>query len=275
MTTYQLTPTPTPQQIYDMRQAQLYPHNIRVFASREHWFKDPVTGASNDNPPPTGPGSMKLWRDNTAVSGPDGAWYIFLGPNEALNYFIPVLPYSGSDSSGDNRPSGIGLLNWVNFGILSFGAAGFYKTNAKYFTVIPTLTLKWIDKNEAARMNFAGTQPASVAPLGFLMADETGPIDFISGNRILGVNEARSNEKYTATFPKDMALGFDAGNVPIAFRYVEWKAPAAPPDSGSGNADFPVKNMTDDDLLEAVDGILGSPLPKKDRAGRMRKLFGR
>lgn len=251
MTTYSI-PTPgsaTRAQIDELRRLTIIPRNIVAFVDGKDFI-----GQAGYGPPLAG--SQKLWRDNAALGGAyPGAWYVAV---------------QGTCNLASPTGMGDGFSDKVTFGVLSPTVAKFYHTNQKYFPAIPRIYLEYITAPEAGRLSFNTLNVDDVYPMGTLMADPVGPIDFLHDGQIqFGVQPTA--EKYRWGGPSDFGLMFDANGQACWFNIYEWKAPAVVVPS----SDYPWSSLADGPLVDTVAATLEFGGSVADKAARLKKGFGR
>ncbi|MCC6344192.1 MAG: hypothetical protein IT166_18460 [Bryobacterales bacterium] len=228
----------TKQMLADLRQAGILPNNIGAFASEQNWIEATGVGAPSDG------AEAKYWRDNATIWQNTTDTFRYLMIDRAPDGGITRMPLNFSDST---------------FSIYSLETAQFYRQYAKHFPVIPRLVLKTMNRYDAGRMNFSPGPPVDY-PLGILLADPTGPL-----------------EGFRATFPSNMALRFNPQNgQPEAFYWADYVreypfdwTPTVPAAPGG------VQKLSDEELVSAAGGIVGSAMTVKEKALAIRQLAAR
>lgn len=236
MAKYQLKSNPTYAEFATGRDLRIYPRNLAML--------------------PDG-----RWRDNAQLGAQTGGvWYAFLRGSQPTQWRDP------KDTSQDRRTPGVGLLDRITCAVLGPSVAQFYAVRGKHFPLMPKIVLVWTPAAKAA------TLTNDAVPIALLMEDPVGPIDFIDGARLMDSTEAPSTTKYRSSWQSDFAIEMDVAGNATAFTYADWVAPApAPVTSGAWLG----ATLSDQDLVDATDGIVNGPFAVSDKARRLRALYGR
>ncbi len=166
--------------------------------------------------------------------------------NPAKETFEYVVADRNPDGSYAKMP-----LNFSDstFEIYSQGTANFYRTYAQLFPVIPRLVKKQMSRFDAGRLNFGAGVPEDY-PLGVPTGDP-----------------------YVKTsFPSNMALRFHPQTGQVEAFYWEEFVKETPID---WTPKIVTKTWSDEELVNAITGLLGTPLGLKEKAAAIRQLAGK
>lgn len=267
---FPINTVPSPAEYATLRGIDFYPRNFQVLpGGASEWIEKVGTG------PPAYPArSAQYWRDQAAGMYPrGGAYYVLIVGSMPLQAQAPGM-------TGDSRKPGVGLLDKVTMSCLGPGVPAFYQTNAAYFQTIPRFEIRWIDFVAAGTMNFP-SHPLGMSPvpIGMLLEDEVGPIDFIedgdtSSNNV-DFTRAPSARKYRSTVRSDMAFRVNETDNFEAFFYHDFVAPAAPPASPAASWSTPLSDTEQIAKVEAILSYRGQPFTDKIIAAMLRAAYGR
>lgn len=166
--------------------------------------------------------------------------------NPAKESFEYVVLDRNADGSIVKMP-----LNFSDptFEIYSLGTANFYRTYAQLFPYIPRLVIKSMSRYDASRLNFSAGVPEDY-PLGVPTGDP-----------------------YTKTsFPSNMALRFNPQTGQVEAFYWEEFVRETPID---WTPTIVTKKWSDEELVNAVTGLVATSIPVKDKAAAIRQMAGR
>lgn len=256
------------------------PTDIRLFASRADWGSQ-----SSVAPPWNSFRPVKYWADTTMqalwsslnslrnIVGPSstpdlskmGRWYIFAEPETR---------YDSKKYAEDRVCSGI---NWNGAQHVTKWPDRFPGTSE---SSLARLRLEWIPASEAGTLNIPPVTAPEVSrydnyPLGYLLLDPVGPIDFIAGDLLLPPNLApvEDTKKMRATFPDNRFPWVSQGLLYWAERGWVPDAPATPP-IGTAPTRPEFLSAPPSTQVATIRSILQAGLPDATTAQALAGLYG-
>jgi hypothetical protein len=183
---------------------------------------------------PTDGAGAKYWRDNSFIWRQDESFDYLMLDRNPDGSYVR-LPAADAKTYSDET-----------FNYYSLHAANFYRLYAAHIGDIPRIVKRTLSRQEAARMNFGPGVPMDYPIGGFDNGLPTFPgRTALRFNPITGQPEAFNFEDYIREFPMDWTPVIKTAT-----------------------------RLSDEELVGAVSGVIGSSLPVAKKAAAIRSLSG-